>query len=141
MFGKGITQATTTTQALQPDNVQLQCQNLCSTAASNNCRVDDLLHFCKKKFEVDYEPNTGVGLGLYDKGRFVVCEDSVYCPLEYNCNCGGELTMQRCVELARKTAEEDGIEDVDARLASLFKFTEGACSEEPPESWTALYLQ
>lgn len=95
----------------------------------------------RKKFEVDYEPNTGDGLGLYDKGRFVVCEDSVYCPLEYNCNCGGELTMQRCVELARKTAEEDGIEDVDARLASLFKFTEGACSEEPPESWTALYLQ
>ena len=114
-----------------------KCNDLCTKAKSNDCRVEDQIAFCTAKYKFDL--NGDHKIDQYDKGSVVLCEDNIYCPLETECDCGMNLNMKNCLELTKNYYNENGIPV--STIQDIYKYTSGACdvTKLSPRSWPKLY--
>ncbi|MCA9486307.1 hypothetical protein H6501_04035 [Candidatus Woesearchaeota archaeon] len=139
MFSGGVSdrQNQLNQQAAEEEAKQI-CTTSCSQAKANNCRTEDVIAYCVKSFSLDWDGNSDNGNGEADTGTFTMCEDSIYCPLVQKCDCGVELSMDKCLEITAKFYN-----DHEGYTQTMFddKFTyskTGQCTEGDG-SWRKLY--
>jgi len=125
MFSGQVADKTNELNQVSETQASLQlCADACSKAKSNNCRTEDLIGFCKAKYELDLDKDSMIG--EYNKGAFKICEDSIYCPLEVNCICNRELTMAECLKITKKYYKDNNIDLKN--IGKLYKYTDGVCT-------------
>lgn len=113
------------------------CVEVCSSAKTNSCRVEDLVRYCTTNFVLDWDRDSEIGLN--NDFPTTMCEDKIYCPLVSECTCGRNLNMQTCIEITRNYFTSNGFPNVDSLMLQRFNFTDGACPSTPSTAWTELF--
>lgn len=96
------------------------CEQSCSDVKANKCRPEDQIRFCTKKFSLDYNHDSVLGVND-DDFTFPFCEDSIYCPIVTDCSCGVDLTFANCKIIMQRYYKSDGINLGEAQINQTIK--------------------
>jgi len=120
------------------NEVEAGCNNLCSQAQENNCRVTDLIQFCTKKFKLDL--NNDKMFTDINNGAYTFCEDSYYCPMKVTCRCGEELNLQNCLNITYKYYKEHHLNgNLFEKAFPYRRDSTSKCNSNNPLSWYSIY--
>jgi len=128
----------------EKQNAIATCEQSCSDVKANKCRPEDQIRFCSKKFSLDYNGDSILGTNK-DDYTFPFCEDSIYCPIVTDCECGVKLTLPECKDIMNKyyyPLLESNQTEVNKTIKEKLAYSDGTgdCSDSTPNNWYTKFI-